>query len=161
MHRDKERHYGHRKHRGGRVRDGQRVRDREHGHRDRERHGATGIESGTYRDETMSDETMAVAAASTLVVVGAVRGSSRNTDGTTTGATSSSTMTSVGIVVGAKTARLLVEAIEDGRSRYARGEVADSIGMCGAVAEQTQGFWMGHPCTGILAVFCLASETNW
>ena len=75
---------------------------------------ATGIESGTRRDETIGEETMAVVAASASAV-GAVRGSSRNTDGTTIGAVSSSAMTSVGTVVGAKTARLLVEAIEDGR----------------------------------------------
>ena len=75
---------------------------------------ATGIES-VPRDETIGEETMVVAAASALVV-GAVGGSSRNIDGTTIGAGgSSNVMTSADIVVGAKTARLLVEAIEDGR----------------------------------------------
>ena len=76
---------------------------------------ATGIESAT-RDETIDEETMAVVAASASVV-GTVRGTSRNTDGTTIGAGSSSLMTSVDTVVGAKTARLLVEAIEDGRKQ--------------------------------------------
>ena len=156
MHRDRERHYGHRKHRGGRVRDGQQDRDRDYGHRDRERHGATGIESGTCRDKTISDETMAVAAASTSVV-GTMRGSSRNTDGTTTGAASSSTMTSVG----AKTARLLVEAIEDGRRQVHQRAGRRLQGVCDAVAAQMQGLWMGRPCTGVRAVLSYASETNW
>ena len=67
---------------------------------------------------------MAVVAASASVV-GAVGGSSRNTDGTTIGAGgSSNVMTSADIVVGVKTARLLVEAIEDvrrlGRQRAGR-----------------------------------------
>ena len=73
----------------------------------------TGIESGA-QDEMIGEETMAVAAASASVV-SAVSGSSRSTDGTTTGAVSSSTMTNVDTVVGAKTACLLVEAIEVGR----------------------------------------------
>ena len=71
---------------------------------------ATGIESAT-RDETIGEETMTVVAASASVV-GAVGGSSRNTDGTTIGAGSSNVMTSADTVMDAKTARLLVEAIE-------------------------------------------------
>ena len=105
MHRDRKRHYGHREHRGGRDRD----QDR-------------GIESAT-RDETIGEETVVVMAASASVV-GAVGGSSRNTDGSTIGARSVNVMMSVDIVVGAKTARLLVEAIEDvsrlGRQRAGR-----------------------------------------
>ena len=83
---------------------------------------ATGMGS-TTRDETIGEETMAVVAASASVV-GAVGGSSRNTDGTTIGAGSSNVMTSADIVMGAKTARLLVEAMEDvsrlGRQRAGR-----------------------------------------
>ena len=115
---------------------------------------ATGIESAP-RDETIGEETMVVVAASASVV-GAVRGTLRNIDGMTIGAESLNVMTSADIVVGAKTVRLLVEAIED-----ARGQVADSRGVCDAVAAQTQGFWMGRPCTGVRAVLCYASETNW
>ena len=112
---------------------------------------ATGIESGTRRDETIGEETMAVVAAASTSVVGAVRGSSRKTDRTTIGAESSS----------AKTARLLVEAIEDGRRQVRQREVADSRGVCDAVAAQTHGLWMGRPCTGVRAVLGYASETNW
>ena len=83
---------------------------------------ATGIESASC-DKTIGEETMVVVAASALVV-GAVRGSSRNIDETTIGAERLNVMTSTDIVVGAKTARLLVEAIEDvrrqGRQRAGR-----------------------------------------
>jgi len=80
---------------------------------------ATGIERAT-RNETIGEETMVVVAASASVV-GTVEGSSRNINGTTIGAGSSNVMTSADIVVGAKTARLLIEAIEDVRRQGRQG----------------------------------------
>ena len=74
---------------------------------------ATGIESGAW-DEMIGEETMAVAVAS-VSVMGAVRENLRNTDEMTTGVMSSSAMTNVDVVMGTKTACLLIEAIKVGR----------------------------------------------
>ena len=102
------------------------------------------IESGTHRDEMIG--TVAVAVEVEMARV--LRGSTRNPDGRMIDAMSSGAMMIIVVISeGVKRARLLagvaVAAVEHGKMLAA---------LCqrgGHQLPQTQGLWMGRPCTGV------------
>ena len=101
------------------------------------------IESGTRRDEMIG--TVAVAVEVEMAHV--LRGSTRNPDGRTIDAVSSGAMMIIVVIgEGAKRARLLAGAavaVEHGKMLAALRQRG------GRRLPQTQGLWMGRPCTGV------------